>query len=260
VNTKRTTADFNAQERLQEVLRGFRACVEEARDSFVEGFPRGTASGADLTLAATSGEAPSTDRGPLDGEAALGAVRQEIGECRRCKLHERRTHIVFGVGNPRAAVMFVGEGPGEDEDRKGEPFVGRAGQLLTDIITGGMGLKRADVYIANVVKCRPPGNRNPEADEIAACQPFLAKQIDAVSPKVVVALGKFAAQTLLGTTIPISKLRGRWFDFRGRKLMPTFHPSYLLRNPADKGLVWEDIKQVMSVLGLPLPRSAKRGA
>jgi DNA polymerase len=248
-------ADFNAQERFQQVLRGFRAHVEEARDSFVEGFPSGEKRELALGVAAT-GAARSTCG---DGEAALRSVRQEIGDCRRCRLHERRTHIVFGVGNPRAALMFVGEGPGEDEDRKGEPFVGRAGQLLTDIITGGMGLKRSDVYIANVVKCRPPGNRNPEPDEIATCQPFLARQIDAVSPRVVVALGKFAAQTLLATTTPISKLRGRWFDFQGRKLMPTFHPSYLLRNPADKGLVWEDIKQVMSVLGLPLPRSARRG-
>jgi DNA polymerase len=187
---------------------------------------------------------------------ALQAIRDEIGDCRRCKLCERRTQVVFGVGNPNAALMFVGEGPGEDEDRKGEPFVGRAGQLLTDIITRGMGLERKDVYIANVVKCRPPGNRNPEPDEIAACQPFLFRQIESVSPKVVVALGKFAAQTLLETATPISKLRGRWFPFRGRKLMPTFHPSYLLRNPADKKLVWEDVKLVMAELGLPLAKSS----
>jgi len=254
--------DLNPQERLQEVLRGFRACVEEARDSFAEGFPPGTNREPAVRRAATGVEL-SPDGNRPGGDAALRSVREEMGDCRRCKLHERRTHIVFGVGNPRAELMFVGEGPGEDEDRKGEPFVGRAGQLLTEIITRGMGLRRADVYIANVVKCRPPGNRNPEPDEIAACQPFLAKQIDVVSPRVVVALGKFAAQTLLATATPISKLRGRWFDFRGRKLMPTFHPSYLLRNPADKRLVWEDIQLVMGELGLPLPlplpRSVKPG-
>jgi uracil-DNA glycosylase family 4 len=185
------------------------------------------------------------------------AIREDIGDCHRCKLCERRTQIVFGVGSPQAAVMFVGEGPGEEEDRKGEPFVGRAGQLLTDIITRGMGLSRSEVYIANVVKCRPPNNRNPEADEIASCQPFLLQQIEAISPRVIVALGKFAAQTLLETTTPISKLRGQWHDWRGRKLMPTFHPSYLLRNPADKKLVWEDIQKVMREVGLPMP---SRGA
>ena len=190
--------------------------------------------------------------------AALAKIRVEIGDCRRCKLCKWRTHIVFGVGNPRAALMFVGEGPGEEEDRQGEPFVGRAGQLLTEIITKGMGLRRSDVYIANVVKCRPPGNRNPEPDEIAACQPFLLAQVDAVDPQVIVALGKFAAQTLLETATPISKLRGRWFSFRGRRLMPTFHPSYLLRNPADKKLVWEDIQLVMQELGLPLPKSSAK--
>ena len=190
-------------------------------------------------------------------DAALRAIRDEIGDCRRCKLCSGRTQIVFGVGEPKAELMFVGEGPGEEEDRKGEPFVGRAGQLLTEIITRGMGLRRSDVYIANVVKCRPPGNRNPEPDEIAACQPFLFAQIDTIAPKVVVALGKFAAQTLLETATPISKLRGRWFAFRGRRLMPTFHPSYLLRNPADKKLVWEDIQLVMKELGLAPAKSTK---
>jgi len=146
--------------------------------------------------------------------------------------------------------MFIGEGPGEEEDRQGEPFVGRAGQLLTEIITKGMGLRRSDVYIANVVKCRPPGNRNPEPEEIAACQPFLLAQIDAVDPQVIVALGKFAAQTLLRTKTPITQLRGRWFDYHGIRLMPTFHPAYLLRNPGDKRLVWEDIRKVMGALGI----------
>jgi uracil-DNA glycosylase len=177
--------------------------------------------------------------------ASLDALRAEIGDCRRCKLCAGRTHIVFGVGNPRAKLMFIGEGPGRDEDLQGEPFVGRAGQLLTDIITKGMGMKREDVYIANVVKCRPPENRNPEPDEVASCEPFLKKQIDLVRPDIIVGLGKFAVQTLLQSKVPISKLRGTWHRFHGIKLMPTFHPAYLLRNPADKKLVWEDIKQVI---------------
>ena len=241
------------QERLRAVLGGFRAFVEDARDSSVDGFPRSTPA---ARLAARSRW--SSEKG-LGGptQDALRAIRDEIGDCRRCKLCSGRTQIVFGVGEPKAELMFVGEGPGEEEDRKGEPFVGRAGQLLTEIITRGMGLRRSDVYIANVVKCRPPGNRNPEPDEIAACQPFLFAQIDTIAPKVVVALGKFAAQTLLETTTPISKLRGRWFSFRGRRLMPTFHPSYLLRNPADKKLVWEDIQLVMKELGLAPAKSTK---
>jgi len=178
----------------------------------------------------------------------LEDLRAVIGDCQRCKLCSGRTHIVFGVGDPHAKLMFVGEGPGRDEDLKGEPFVGRAGQLLTDIITKGMGLRREDVYICNVVKCRPPENRNPEPDEVTACEPFLKKQIDIVRPNIIVGLGKFAVQTLLKSKVPISKLRGVWASYHGIKLMPTFHPAYLLRNPADKKLVWEDIKQVMRVM------------
>ena len=185
---------------------------------------------------------------PALGAKSLDALRAEIGDCRRCKLCAGRTHLVFGVGNPRARLMFVGEGPGRDEDLQGEPFVGRAGQLLNDIITKGMGLKREDVYIANVVKCRPPENRNPEPDEVAACEPFLKKQIDLVRPEVIVGLGKFAVQTLLQSKAPISKLRGHWHRYHGIPLMPTFHPAYLLRNPADKKLVWEDIKKVIKEL------------
>ena len=176
---------------------------------------------------------------------SLEELRAAIGDCRRCKLCSGRTNLVFGVGNPNAEVMFVGEGPGRDEDLQGEPFVGRAGQLLTDIITKGMKLKREDVYIANVVKCRPPENRNPEPDEVAACEPFLKKQIDLIRPAIIVALGKFAVQTLLQSKVPITKLRGTWHSYHGIKLMPTFHPAYLLRNPADKRLVWEDIQKVM---------------
>jgi len=176
---------------------------------------------------------------------SLEELRAAIGDCRRCKLWPGRTHLVFGVGNPKAKLMFIGEGPGRDEDLQGEPFVGRAGQLLTDIITKGMGFRREDVYIANVVKCRPPENRNPEPDEVASCEPFLKKQIDLVRPEIIVALGKFAVQTLLQTKAPITKLRGNWHSYHGIKLMPTFHPAYLLRNPADKKLVWQDIKKVM---------------
>ena len=179
---------------------------------------------------------------------SLEELRAAIGDCRRCKLWPGRTHLVFGVGNPQAKLMFVGEGPGRDEDLQGEPFVGRAGQLLTDILTKGMGLRREEVYIANVVKCRPPENRNPEPDEVASCEPFLKKQIDLVRPEIIVALGKFAVQTLLQSKVPITQLRGNWHSYHGIKLMPTFHPAYLLRNPGDKKLVWQDIKKVIKEL------------
>jgi DNA polymerase len=179
---------------------------------------------------------------------ALAAIRADIGDCTRCKLHTLGRHqVVFGVGNANADLMFVGEAPGADEDIKGEPFVGRAGQLLTKIIEA-IELKREDVYIANVIKCRPPQNRNPEPDEVETCEPFLFKQIDAIKPKVIVALGKFGAQTLLRTLEPISRLRGRVFDYRGAKLIPTFHPAYLLRNPSSKREVWEDMKLVKKLL------------
>jgi DNA polymerase len=179
---------------------------------------------------------------------ALIAVRTEIGDCTRCKLHRLgRSQIVFGVGNPEADLMFVGEAPGADEDIQGIPFVGRAGQLLTKIIEA-IGLRREDVYIANVIKCRPPGNRNPEQDEVETCEPFLFQQIDTIKPKVIVALGTFAARALLRTLDPISRLRGRVYDYRGAKLIPTFHPAYLLRNPASKRQVWQDMKVVRELL------------
>jgi DNA polymerase len=180
---------------------------------------------------------------------ALAAIRSDIGEdCSRCKLHALgRRQIVFGVGNPDADLMFVGEAPGGDEDIQGIPFVGRAGQLLTKIIEA-IGLSRDDVYIANVIKCRPPGNRNPEPDEVETCQPFLFRQIDSVSPRVIVALGTFAAKTLLQTQDPISRLRGRTYHFRGAKLVPTFHPAFLLRSPERKRDVWEDMKKVRALL------------
>ncbi len=182
------------------------------------------------------------------GSPELLAVRTGLGDCRRCKLAGGRTTLVFGVGAPNAELMFVGEGPGADEDLQGEPFVGKAGQLLTRMIEA-MGYRRDQVYIANVVKCRPPGNRNPEPDEIEACEPFLRAQIAAVRPKVIVALGKFAAHTLLRSTVPITRLRGTWSEYQGVKLMPTFHPAYLLRSPQEKSKAWEDLKQVLSALG-----------
>jgi DNA polymerase len=181
--------------------------------------------------------------------SALDTLRAEIGpDCRLCKLHTLgRKQVVFGVGNPNADLMFVGEAPGADEDIQGEPFVGRAGQLLTKIIEA-IGLSRGDVYIANVIKCRPPQNRNPEQDEVETCEPFLFKQIDVIQPKVIVALGTFAARGLLRTLDPISRLRGRVFEYRGAKLIPTFHPAYLLRNPASKREVWEDMKLVKKLI------------
>jgi uracil-DNA glycosylase len=182
---------------------------------------------------------------------ALPELRAVIGDCQRCKLAPHRTQIVFGVGNPNADLVFVGEAPGGDEDLRGEPFVGRAGQLLTEIIVKGMKIRRQDVYIANIIKCRPPQNRDPEPDEIAACEPFLKQQLILIKPKVIVTLGKFAAQCLLKTRTPITRLRGAWASYQGIPLMPTFHPAYLLRNPADKRLVWQDIQQVMKMLGLP---------
>jgi uracil-DNA glycosylase family 4 len=211
--------------------------------------------GSEATPArAAGGPPPGAPRyGPADkgcGSDGLLAVRGELGECSRCKLGATRTTLVFGVGSPGAELVFVGEGPGEDEDRQGEPFVGRAGQLLTKMIEA-MGYRRDEVYIANVVKCRPPGNRNPEPDEIEACEPFLRAQLEAIGPKVVVALGKFAAQTLLRDTSPISRLRGRWFRYGGVRLMPTFHPAYLLRSPHEKARAWEDLQLVMKELGKP---------
>ena len=210
---------------------------------------------------ATAGEAaaPAVEPVAFFATETLAAIKADIGDdCRRCKLHTLgRKQIVFGVGNPNADLMFVGEAPGADEDQQGIPFVGRAGQLLTKIIEA-IGLTRDDVYIANVIKCRPPQNRNPEPDEVDTCEPFLFRQIDVIKPKVIIALGKFAAQTLLRTDAPISRLRGHVHDFRGAKLIPTFHPAYLLRNPSSKREVWEDMKMARGLLqasgsGLPAP-------
>lgn len=183
-----------------------------------------------------------------DNAAALVEVRAHIGDCTRCKLHTLgRKQVVFGTGNPNAELMFVGEAPGADEDEQGVPFIGRAGQLLTKIIEA-IDLRREDVYIANVIKCRPPGNRNPEADEVATCEPFLIRQIDIVRPRVIVALGTFAAHALLHTDAPISRIRGVVHEYRGASLIPTFHPAYLLRSPDRKRDVWDDMKKVRALL------------
>lgn len=186
------------------------------------------------------------------GSPALAAIRDEVGDCQRCALCRSRRTLVFGTGNPKARLVFVGEGPGAEEDAQGIPFVGAAGQLLTRMI-GAMGLRREDVYICNVVKCRPPGNRNPEPTEVAACEPFLQAQLRAIEPEVVVALGKFAAQVLLREETPISRLRGNWYEYEGIALMPTFHPAYLLRNEREKAKAWHDLQLVMARLGLRRP-------
>jgi DNA polymerase len=183
---------------------------------------------------------------------SLGDIRNDLGDCRRCKLWPYRNHIVFGEGHPAARLVFVGEGPGFEEDQQGRPFVGPAGQLLTRIIHA-IGLSRDQVYICNIIKCRPPGNRNPEPDEIDACEPFLRRQLKTIAPEVVCALGAFAAQTILGSKDPISRLRGRFYDYMGFKVMPTYHPAYLLRNPEKKRDVWDDMKRLMHEMGLVPP-------
>jgi uracil-DNA glycosylase family 4 len=248
-------AGTSSQASVRDIARALRTYVEYHRELGVLGYPHAAAAVSTAAAAAppTRVEAAARDLftpAGISTAASLEDLRGAIGDCMRCKLAPHRTHLVFGVGNPRARLVFVGEAPGRDEDRQGEPFVGRAGQLLTEIITKGMKLARGDVYIANVIKCRPPENRNPEPDEVASCEPFLLRQLELIGPEVIVALGKFAAQTLLRSKTPITQLRGRWYDYHGIRLMPTFHPAYLLRNPGDKRLVWEDIQQVMRALGL----------
>src|ERR1700678_2323923 len=203
--------------------------------------------------------------GVTDPIAALKIIREDLGDCTRCKLHKQgRKQIVFGVGNPHSGLMFVGEGPGADEDMQGEPFVGRAGQLLNNMIKA-MGLRREDVYIANIVKCRPPGNRQPERDESETCSPFLMRQISAIKPKVLVALGATAAKNLLALNAPMTELRGRWYDFKpvgsdpswpGARLAVTYHPAFLLRDPRQKGEAWKDLQMVMKYLGIEPPKKA----
>ncbi len=199
--------------------------------------------------AADRGEssAPAVPESSGAKKSGLDAVRELLGDCRRCPLHRSRHSLVFGEGNPEADLVFVGEAPGADEDAQGRPFVGRAGQLLTKII-GAMGLQREEVYICNILKCRPPGNRNPQPEEIAPCELFLVRQLEAIRPRVICALGTFAAHTLLKSEAPISVLRGRFHSYQGIPLMPTYHPAYLLRNPGAKKQVWEDVQMIMKTL------------
>ena len=214
----------------------------------VSGLPRASQQPAPKKIAPPSQKSPTT----------LQMIRDELGDCTRCKLHDKRTNIVYGVGNADAPLVFVGEAPGADEDRTGEPFVGAAGQLLTKMIEA-MGLGREDVYICNILKCRPPGNRNPEPDEIAECEPFLKKQLAAIRPRMIVALGKFAAQCLLRSDAPISRLRGSWKEYEGIPLMPTYHPAFLLRTPSAKREVWADLQEVMRELdrlGIARPKKS----
>ena len=189
---------------------------------------------------------------PLSKEEGLKKIREDLGECTRCRLSKGRTQIVFGTGNPQARLVFVGEGPGRDEDLQGEPFVGRAGQLLTKIIEA-MGTKREEVYIANIIKCRPPDNRYPEPGEVETCSPFLIRQLKAIQPAVIVTLGNLAGQTLLGTKQGITQLRNRFHDWNGIPVMPTYHPAFLLRNPNMKRPVWEDMQKVMELLKVTVP-------
>jgi DNA polymerase len=208
-----------------------------------------------LTHQANWGVAPKTNS-VVRGAEGLRVIRNELGDCRRCKLWTGRTNLVFGTGNPEAELVFVGEGPGADEDLQGEPFVGKAGQLLTQMIRA-MGYERGEVYICNVVKCRPPNNRDPEPDEVEQCSPFLRQQLCALGSKVIVTLGRHAAMVLLQSKVPISRMRGTWGSFEGVPVMPTFHPSYLLRDPTQKRYVWEDLKAVMQRLGRPIPVQKK---
>ncbi len=221
---------------LREMVIGLRHHLEEERNLGLEGWPRvSSPSGAKSLSGPTMGHSLAP--------AELPAVRAELGDCRRCKLHPYRTQIVFGTGNPQAKLVFIGEAPGRDEDLQGEPFVGQAGQLLNKIIQA-IQLRREEVYIANIIKCRPPENRNPEPNEIAACEPFLIKQLQVIRPRLICALGAFAAQTLLKTEEKISSLRGNFHEYQGIPLMPTYHPAYLLRNPSRKREVWEDMKKI----------------
>ena len=220
--------------------------VEEGVDTFVRVAPRASAPDAAAEAPDTSlpglADAPLLE--PATQRPTLAQVRTQLGECTRCRLSEGRTHIVFGDGNPQAALLFIGEGPGETEDQRGLPFVGRSGELLTQMIEKGLGISRSDVYICNIVKCRPPANRTPLSDEVIACRPFLDGQIDAVQPRVIIALGKPATSLLLGRDVAITKARGTWHAYRGFPVMPTFHPAFVLRQytAENRRLVWSDLK------------------
>jgi len=224
-------------ERVQEIIADLKSYLEYLKGMGIEVLP--------VSETFSNSESASSVHQAM--AETLEEIRQDLGDCRRCKLYRMRKTVVFGEGNPKAALMFVGEGPGYDEDVQGRPFVGKAGQLLSKIIQS-IGLQRKEVYIGNIIKCRPPQNRNPEPDEIEACHPFVLRQIQAIRPKIICALGTFAAQTLLKTSIKITALRGKVFDLDGIKVIPTYHPAYLLRNPEKKRETWEDMKQILSLL------------
>jgi len=224
-------------EKVQEIIADLKSYLEYLKGMGIEVLP----------VSEKFSNSESASSGHQAMVETLEEIRKDLGDCRRCKLNRMRKTVVFGEGNPKAALMFVGEGPGYDEDVQGRPFVGKAGQLLSKIIQS-IGLQRKEVYIGNIIKCRPPQNRNPEPDEIEACHPFVLRQIQAIRPKIICALGTFAAQTLLKTSIKITALRGKVFDLDGIKVIPTYHPAYLLRNPEKKRETWEDMKQILSLL------------
>jgi len=239
---------MDPKEELRALTAGFRTHLEARGRSGLLGVsarPSRPALPATAPVSAPVEDSP-VSAGP-HGAAGLQMVRENLGDCRRCKLCETRRNIVFGVGNPEADLVFVGEGPGADEDAQGEPFVGAAGQLLNKMIAA-MGYARKDVYICNVIKCRPPYNRNPESDEVAACEPFLKAQLAALRPRIIVALGKFAAQLICRTDTPISRLRGNFRSYQGIPVMPTYHPAFLLRTPEAKRQAWADLQAVMAAL------------
>lgn len=254
--------DRSKREELNFIKRGIAGCIGLLAESGVHTVvsrpsdpapPRRTPQPAPNLL---PGESPTlfTPASGESGPLTLDQIREEMGDCKRCKLHRGRTNIVFGEGNPHADILFIGEGPGEEEDRQARPFVGRAGKLLTKIIQDGMKLRREDVYIANIVKCRPPGNRDPEREEVAACRPFLNNQIRAIQPKVIVTLGRPSTSTLLGRSVQITRMRGEWQEYYGIPLMPTYHPAFVLRQYTAKTRreVWEDMKKVLERIGKPL--------
>ncbi len=261
------------------VVASLKAYLNSLQESGLDGIPASMAGEIAVTQVAAEPELPATEQSqttaggsgtraeqPQTAEIchpeSLEKIRKDLGDCQRCKLGKTRKNLVFGVGNPQARLVFVGEGPGADEDLQGEPFVGEAGRILNRIITA-MGLKREDVYVCNVVKCRPPRNRNPERDEIEACSPYMLRQIQSIKPEVIVALGTFAVQTLLETREPISKLRGKFRDYQGIPLMPTFHPSFLLHRQGEGNMesfwqVWDDMTQVLRLLKLPVPEKNRK--
>jgi DNA polymerase len=235
----------------KELIASLQVYLEELKASGVDALPFAAPALRSSLPAATDGSAMAL----VGSVETLEDIRGELGECSRCELGRTRTNLVFGVGNPHARLVFVGEAPGRDEDRQGEPFVGEAGQILTRLITR-MGFTRQDVYICNVLKCRPPNNRDPQKDEIEQCGPFMLRQVKSIGPEVIVALGAFAAHTLLQSTVPISKLRGKFHDYHGIPLMPTYHPSFLLRNRGNNEVywtVWEDMVEVLKKLNMPVP-------